>query len=266
MIPATSNAWTHQRRRTLSVSCPRNNVKRLSPVCGEVCRTTRSPKLRFVSDHCLPALSGRTLDVTRKVWCGMFLRQQPHEKLNSCPDDPSVANGARRTDEELPLDLKAVEAELNALSPRSDTFSRDLLMFRAGQLSPRKEDDRHATPRRSWLWPTGFASMTATAAALLIMLVMRPEATVIEKVQIVRVPVAPPDTEDGRVALDATTAEIDSKPSQPRAVSPDPTADSLHDDICSWSCRRRVSVRSEPSYCPLAISQCLSRPPERRPR
>ncbi|MBC8875711.1 MAG: hypothetical protein H8E44_40305 [Planctomycetes bacterium] len=160
----------------------------------------------------------------------MSSRKQPHEKLNSSPGDPSVENGAPQPDEELPLDLRAVEAELNALSPRSDTFDRDQLMFRAGQLSPLKEDDRQATPRRSWLWPTGFASMTAVAATLLIMLAMRPEPTVIEKVRIVKVPVAPPDTDDDRAALDATNAKTDSEPSQPRSVSPGPTPDSLLDN------------------------------------
>ena len=72
--------------------------------------------------------------------------------------------------------------------------------------------------------------MTALAATLLIMLAMRPEPTVIEKNRIVKVPVAPSNTEDNQDELDATNAKTDSEPSRSRDVSPGPTPDALPDN------------------------------------
>jgi len=116
-------------------------------------------------------------------------------------------------------DLKDVEAALGSLVPRGDRISRDRLMFLAGQASVGGGTDAMATPgtdrrlvapctpRRDmpttsvgmapapttsvrvapargtrWAWPSAFAAMSAVAAALLAMLVVRPAPQVVERI------------------------------------------------------------------------------------
>lgn len=49
--------------------------------------------------------------------------------------------------------------------PRADRLQREEWMYRAGQAS---------RDRRRWMWPTAFSAMTALAATLLVMLLVRP--------------------------------------------------------------------------------------------
>jgi hypothetical protein len=87
------------------------------------------------------------------------------------------------TDNELPPELRALEAELAALVPRVDGLDDACLMFLAGRASARK-------PRATGLvWPAAFGGMTLVATALAVLLLLRPAPEVIER--IVRVPVEP---------------------------------------------------------------------------
>ncbi len=78
-------------------------------------------------------------------------------------------------DWDLPEEFKLLETQLKSLSPRPDRLDRERLIFLAGQASV--EDDRalpsELQPSR-WAWPASFATMTAVAAALLLMLLTRP--------------------------------------------------------------------------------------------
>jgi hypothetical protein len=77
--------------------------------------------------------------------------------------------------------LKAFEAALAALAPRADRIDRDRLMFLAGQQS--RPQSRVGQAQRSptnystaWKWPAAFSAMTTVAAALAILLAIRPAA------------------------------------------------------------------------------------------
>lgn len=99
------------------------------------------------------------------------------------------------TREELPPELKVLEAELSALVPHTDTIDCGQLMYQAGRASAERE-------RRAGrlAWPSAFAAMTAVAASLTLMLVFaRREPQVIERV--VHVPVertSPRESHDTR--------------------------------------------------------------------
>ena len=81
-------------------------------------------------------------------------------------------------------DLNAVAAALSSLVPSTGRLDRDRLMFLAGEAAGLS----HLRARR-WPWPAAFSTMSAVAATLLAMLLIRPEAQVIE--HIVRVPAEP---------------------------------------------------------------------------
>ena len=97
-------------------------------------------------------------------------------------------------------ELAPLEAMLSSLAPRAARIDRDRLMFLAGQASAQMASGERRPPvylaeqigvaqanRSRWTWPAAFAGMTAAAAALLVLLVNRPEPRVIER--IVRVPI-----------------------------------------------------------------------------
>lgn len=104
------------------------------------------------------------------------------------PEESSENLKPRGPGKELPRELKAVEAELATLRPRA-RLDRDRLVFLAGQASVRAPAAGRWAKAAGWAWPTAFAGMTATAATLLVMLLVRPEPQVVERVRIVRVPV-----------------------------------------------------------------------------
>jgi hypothetical protein len=79
--------------------------------------------------------------------------------------------------------MSDLENALKALRP-AVALQRDQLMYRAGQQSP---------SRRGWLWPVTTAAMSAVAAALGLVLIVRPDPAPVERVVFVNVqPQVPP--------------------------------------------------------------------------
>ena len=112
--------------------------------------------------------------------------------------------------EELIGSMKAVEATLASLVPRTDRLDRDRLIFLAGRESAVAE----SVPRAHWVWPGALAAMTTAAAVLLVMLLYQPEPPVV--VKYVEIPVQRPDP-------DETVSENGSPPTEPdQVVSPPP--------------------------------------------
>jgi len=93
---------------------------------------------------------------------------EDRSKMNSDPGD-------------LPPQLQSLEAALAALVPRAERLDRDRLMFEAGRESVLK-----SASRGRWAWPALSTAMTALAGALLVMLVLRPEPRVVERIVYVR--------------------------------------------------------------------------------
>ena len=103
-------------------------------------------------------------------------------------------------EKELDPTLKALEAELAALVPRTDRLDRQRLIFLAGQQSAGAARVHPATAARRWGWPAGFVAMTATAAALAVTLLLQPDPQVV--VRYVTVPAK-------SVAVDPAPPEAD---------------------------------------------------------
>jgi hypothetical protein len=91
----------------------------------------------------------------------------------------------------LPAELLLVEAGLRRLTPRDDRLDRDRLMFLAGQASPETASSHRTRVMGlrvdSRAWPAAFAGMSAVAAVLAVMLVLRsdhvaqsPQANVVQ--------------------------------------------------------------------------------------
>jgi hypothetical protein len=99
----------------------------------------------------------------------------------------STPNLRRRAEEDLPPELKAIEAELASLRPRTDRLDRERLIFLAGQQSVVGGQISTAKHAGRWAWPAAFSAMTAVAASLLVALLVRGEPPV--EVRIVKVPV-----------------------------------------------------------------------------
>jgi hypothetical protein len=112
------------------------------------------------------------------------------------------------SDEPARPELTFLERALGGLAPRPARLDRDALLFRAGQ---------SAAPRR-WLWPCSTAVATTVAVVLGVLLAVRPQPTVIERI----VPVP---------ALEPTTVE------KPSAAEPAPETPEVPD---SWTPRRRL--------------------------
>ena len=107
---------------------------------------------------------------------------------------------------DLPTELKAFEASLASLPPRTEGLDHDLILFRAGQRSVMRKKVR---PRRV-VMPIALLAMTATAAALFVMLLTRP---VVERVELVYTPVVEQESQVERQPIDdvenATSADAD---------------------------------------------------------
>ncbi|MBN2477645.1 MAG: hypothetical protein JXB62_23760 [Pirellulales bacterium] len=105
------------------------------------------------------------------------------------PEDTHAASDAAAGRFELPAELKAFEARLASLTPCAGRLDREALIFEAGRASVLPGGGRSASGvlrRLRWSWPTAFGAMTTVAAALLAMVLMRPEPSVV--VRYVRVP------------------------------------------------------------------------------
>jgi hypothetical protein len=103
---------------------------------------------------------------------------------DGCPD----TTGGGPVERDLPAELRPFEAALASLSPERDRLDYDLIMFRAGHRSAAVAG-RRVSRASSLVMPTALLGMTAAAATLLVMLLSRP---VVERVEIVRIPVAEP--------------------------------------------------------------------------
>jgi hypothetical protein len=73
-------------------------------------------------------------------------------------------------------ELKSFEARLASLAPRDDRLDRERLMYLAGQASVGPAELRRdgGDWRRHPAWPAAFGAMSAVAATLMCMLIMRP--------------------------------------------------------------------------------------------
>jgi hypothetical protein len=65
-------------------------------------------------------------------------------------------------------DIKALEAQLAALAPRSDRLNRERLMFLAGRASVNDPPAIGTASRRGWLWPASTGALVGAAAALVV--------------------------------------------------------------------------------------------------
>jgi hypothetical protein len=87
-------------------------------------------------------------------------------------------------EEKQSAEMKRFEAALAALIPRTDRLDRDRLLFLAGQQSVLPSTDQPSVgarrgvggegKKRLGAWPAAFAVMSVVAAALLVMLIVRP--------------------------------------------------------------------------------------------
>jgi hypothetical protein len=73
-------------------------------------------------------------------------------------------------EEELARNLKAFEAQLAGLTPRTDRLDRERLIFLAGRQSAVAERTRPTARVIRWAWPGAFSAMTAVAATLAVLL------------------------------------------------------------------------------------------------
>jgi len=97
-------------------------------------------------------------------------------------------------EEQHALDLKAIEARLASLVPRTDRLDRERLMFLAGQASVAPSPATQRRPFGRWAWPAATAAMTAAAASLLVVLLWQGDPRIVER--IVEVPVERPVPKD----------------------------------------------------------------------
>jgi hypothetical protein len=101
------------------------------------------------------------------------------------PDKPKKRLNDSEFAAESPLrpELQAIEAEWARLRPRTDRLDRDRLMYLAGQASVAEAKEKSQQGRSpGWFWPTSSLGMTAIAAALLAMLLLRPEPQFVERI------------------------------------------------------------------------------------
>lgn len=88
--------------------------------------------------------------------------------------------------EKLNEQLTALEAVLASFEPTPLEADRDRVMFLAGRASATAEMRPGGVTTR-WAWPAAFGAMTAVAATLLMMVVSRPQAEVVNRAQGTRV-------------------------------------------------------------------------------
>lgn len=106
------------------------------------------------------------------------------------PGIPNPMNGqARGPDDghlpELSPDLLQLEQTLHGLAPRENRLDRDQILFAAGRESVVTATS--SDKRIRWFWPTTAATMTAIAASLALMLALKSDVQVIERVKLVEV-------------------------------------------------------------------------------
>lgn len=119
-------------------------------------------------------------------------------------------------EQELPPELKSLEAALASLRPTPGGLDRDRLMFRAGEESARR------LRMGRLVWPAACAASAGVAAALVLMLVSRPGPEVVERVVYVPAPQpapakAPPAP--APVGEPEQSLPPDARPLQPAALA-----------------------------------------------
>ncbi len=164
-------------------------------------------------------------------------------------------------EEDLKPSLKALEAALARLVPRSDRLDRDRRMYEAGQESVRGGASASSSRARRAAWPAAFAAMTAAAGVLAVMLATRPAAEVVER--IVYVPAETPGE-------NATRCEAEPPPRPaPKGVSPGTPATppapaavlATADWPGGWLALRRYPLDAEALDRLLAAPAPAARPP-----
>lgn len=112
------------------------------------------------------------------------------------PDEPNNVNDPNRQNDPLPRrepasddapglspDLQATEAEWGRLRPSAPQLDRDRLMYLAGWAAAETAATQQGRGRLSRVaWPVALGGMTAVAATLLGMLLVRPEPGIVERV------------------------------------------------------------------------------------
>jgi hypothetical protein len=77
-------------------------------------------------------------------------------------------------------ELTALESALREMRPKPDTIDREMLMYRAGRASG-----------HSWLWPITSVAATSLATVLGVLLLIRSDPPIIERIVYVPVPPVP---------------------------------------------------------------------------
>lgn len=145
---------------------------------------------------------------------------------------------------ELPAELKAIEAELAALVPRTDGLDRERLIFLAGQASAQRATASRGGRAGGMTWPLATSAMTAVAASLLVVLVMRAEPEITTRVVYRYIP-RPETVEDGS----AVQVEPEASPAEAVPANPDRRDDSTLFRALAWiEFPDRERVRQETSH------------------
>ena len=188
--------------------------------------------------------------------------QEPMREVN--PEPSSSADFA------LPPELKAVEAELAGLRPRTDRLQRDRLLYLAGQASLGGPSARRtAVPGVHWGWPAAVAAVSAVAATLLVMLLSRPAPQIVER--FVERPAARADSQETRQGSDTARNRDEHQPidwpdGQKDGVEPAAEPASSAWALSGWlSYPAGSKVLSEASY-PYLRDQVLARGIDAWPR
>ena len=176
------------------------------------------------------------------------------EEEKHAEDVTAAGTGRPSTPEEdLSPDLKAIEAELASLTPRTGLLDRERLIFLAGQQSVAADDAGPANRRGGWGWPAAFAAMTAVAAMLLVMLLSRPEAP--GNVPFVEVPPGQAVDDPDAPPPESPESLPDEEFVEPPPVPPEPPAESTFGQILlasvGWDWTRpseRSKLGPEASY------------------
>ncbi len=151
----------------------------------------------------------------------MSRNEQKEKQTKNVKADSSEGSSRRRlrpVEDELPPQLKSIEAELASLAPRTDRLDRERLIFLAGQASVLGVAHRRASTSSGWGWPAATAVMTTVAAALMVTLLVRPGPQVDRRFAEI------PDTvADGEVATEDRQPEA--LPVDEERVEPVPSTD-----------------------------------------
>jgi hypothetical protein len=131
--------------------------------------------------------------------------------------------------EKKPDELKAFEAALAGLVPRTDRLDRDRLMFLAGQQSVMATTGTPPSAerlvgrvggdegkKRPAAWPMAFAGMSVVAATLFVMLILRPGQSDNKSIAKTSAPHSIPVAESKETTAIADSSDFDEQPRKAR--------------------------------------------------